>query len=435
MRKSGILLIIFTFIYCGAAALCLAADKDKEAPAPAAVSREGQALTLSNCYNLALKQSETIAINKEVIKEAEARFLQAFGTFLPHVSFSSTQNFADIGIATSPKNTHENKFVFSQTLFAGFKEFAAMTGSKLERNQRANELKRAQQLLFGDVADAFYLLIEEREDLKILQSVKTVLINRIKFLRQREQLGRSRRSEVVTTEAGLLNVEAQIESIKSQVEVARHLLEFLTGVKVDKVEDSGNPLPGIKPEIFYISKAALRPDVLAAELALEVSKKNITVAKSGLLPSVSAGVDLFTDRNTAPQNSKWDATLSVQIPIFEGTETYGAIKQANAQATESQLQLRRIGRLVLQDIRDSYTRCQQASAQTTALGRALRAAEMSYYLQNEDYRLNLVNNLDVLQSIQNLEESRRKFIQSLYETKRLYWHLKISAGDPLAKEQ
>ncbi len=119
------------------------------------------ALTLPECYQLALKRSETIAINQELIKETEGRFRQALSTALPHVSFESTDKRQD-GTGNSAftlRNVPERKFTFTQPLFSGFKEFAAMAGSRAEHRQRIDEKVRAEQLLFTDVSDAFYLLL------------------------------------------------------------------------------------------------------------------------------------------------------------------------------------------------------------------------------------------------------------------------------------
>jgi outer membrane protein TolC len=63
------------------------------------------------------------------------------------------------------------------------------------------------------------------------------------------------------------------------------------------------------------------------------------------------------------------------------------------------------------------------------LGKALESAELSYHLQNQDYKLNVVNNLDVLTSIQNLEDVRRSYIHTSYESKRFYWQLLAAAGE------
>ena len=54
---------------------------------------------------------------------------------------------------------------------------------------------------------------------------------------------------------------------------------------------------------------------------------------------------------------------------------------------------------------------------------------MNYALQSEDYRRNLVNNLDVLQAIQGLQETRRNYNQAYYANKRFYWQLLASTGE------
>ena len=49
--------------------------------------------------------------------------------------------------------------------------------------------------------------------------------------------------------------------------------------------------------------------------------------------------------------------------------------------------------------------------------------------KSSDYKLSLVNNLDVLAAINTLENTRRDFIHALYETKRLYWQLLVATGE------
>jgi len=47
----------------------------------------------------------------------------------------------------------------------------------------------------------------------------------------------------------------------------------------------------------------------------------------------------------------------------------------------------------------------------------------------EEYRRSLINNLEVLRSLSDLEDARREFVHSQYDTQRSYWNLKVSAGD------
>lgn len=367
-------------------------------------------------------------MDAEKIKQAEAHFLQALGTIMPQVSFSRVETRQHSQVSPSYNKTFEQKFIFTQALFSGFKEFAGIAAGKLEKKQRENEKIRAQQLLFVDVSDAFYLLLEEREDLKTLDAIKNAFINRIEELKNRVDLGKSRNSEVVSTETQLYSLEDVIESVKSQEQIARQLLEFLTGRPINEISESGAEL-SLRPESEYMVKAAARTDVQAANFAWQVDQKGISIARSGFLPSVNLESDYFSHRFSAPTDSRWKTLLTFDVPIFEGTTTYGQVKEAVSKARESELQFNLTARSALQDIHDSYVNAQTAYLRKGVLDKALRSAEKNYDLQLQDYKLSVVNNLDVLTAIQSLEDIRRNFNHVSYEGKRFYWQLQAAAGE------
>lgn len=426
--KPLIKILIFSFLfssiaYASAPNVPLGSKVFKASP-----KEESQSLTLEDCYRFALKQSEVIAINSELIKEAEAHFLQAFGTLMPQVSFSHTLTRQNSSTSTSLNRTYEQKFVFTQVLFSGFKEFAGIAGSHFEEKQREKEKLRAQQLLFVDVADAFYLLMESREDIKALRTVEKALLDRITELKSRVDIGKSRVSEVVSTETQLYNLQAEIESVKNQEVVARDLLEFLVGRPVDEIVESGINLT-LKPETEYLVKAAARADVQAADFAWKVDQKKVAIARSGFFPTVNLENDYYLHRTNAPADSKWEAFLTVNVPIFEGTTTYGFVKEAIAKAKESELSFKRLSRTAVQDIQDAYANVLADMSMLDIFGKALKSAERSFDLQTHDYQLNVVNNLDVLAAIQSLEDARRNFIHVSNESKRFYWHLMAATGE------
>ena len=63
-----------------------------------------------------------------------------------------------------------------------------------------------------------------------------------------------------------------------------------------------------------------------------------------------------------------------------------------------------------------------------ALELALKGTEENYRLQRDEYKRNLVSNLDVLEALESLIETRREASRLLYETKQNYWRLKIATG-------
>jgi outer membrane protein TolC len=206
-------------------------------------------------------------------------------------------------------------------------------------------------------------------------------------------------------------------------------LAFLIGQPVGQITDPTDTPDTLHDQVNYVAKSDLRPDVKAAEYAWGVAKKQVTVSRSDLFPTVSLEGNGFVHKNDAPNDQSWATVLKVDVPIFEGTTTYGNIKGSNAQARISELELQQTQRLAVQDIRDSYSRAHAAILRVLALDNALKAAEKNYSLQKKDYEYNLVNNLDVLSAIRSLGDTRRNFLQALYEKKRYYWQLRAAVGE------
>jgi outer membrane protein len=388
-------------------------------------------LTLSECYQLALAQSEIIAINEDLIKETEAHFLQALSTVVPHVSFISE----DVRRKESNSSTVENhrtsaqrKFNVTETLFSGFKAFNAIEGSKYERLQRTDEKIRAEQLLLVDVSNVFYLLIEVREDLSALKTIRDAYSSRIKELIARESIGRSRVSEVANAKTQLYGVQASIKQVKSQEVIVRQLLEFLVGQPVGEVIDTYKFPITLMNEDYYTAKALMRPDVKAAKSAWEVANETRKAVDSDFLPTVDVAANYYAERPDTYKGVDWDVTLNVKVPIFEGTEILGNSKAAALKADQSMELYKRAMRRAPYDIKESYVRLTTAMDVYDALMKAYNMAKHNYNFQRKDYERSLVSNLDVLTAIQTLQDAERSYIHALYEAKRQYWQLRVAVG-------
>ncbi len=125
----------------------------------------------------------------------------------------------------------------------------------------------------------------------------------------------------------------------------------------------------------------------------------------------------------------WDVTWKAEVPLFAGGENMGKLREAEALRNQEELRYRETRRKAVLDIKTAFLRWQNSLERYEAMRKALGAAEKNYQLQQEDYRLNLVNNLEVLQALEDAEEMRRGFIQVKNEVRRYYWQLKIALGE------
>lgn len=405
-------------------------------PAVGAAGAEAPAasLTLADCYRLAVKRSDTIAAQDELIRETEGRFLQSLSGILPHASFSMSEKQQDAA-GDSPfrlKEVPEYKFTFSQPLFAGFKEFAAMAGSRAERRQREQEVRSARLLLLVDVSDAFHLHLQSLEDLEALTATHAALEERIAVLTERQRLGRSRPSEAVSARAQLRRVEAELELIRGQTLATQRLLEFLTGLEpIGPLQDDQVDLPPLDEAASDPAKADARPDVRAAAEALAVAEQEVRVARADFLPTVDLDGNYYTKRVGNTDGVDWDATLTLDVPIFQGGQALGRTREAAARARTAALRLSETRRRAWLEIQDAAITYAAARKRAEAFERALAAADEDYRLQTAEYQHQLVSNLDVLRALQDLLDARRNAISARRDAKRRYWSLRAALGEPL----
>lgn len=411
MRK--IVFLIGVFFFAGVAAAQTVSD----------------GLTLKECYALALQRSESIAIQKEYIKETEGQMLQSLSTALPKIAFAYSETWQDQdGNRSIGGAVPEGKFTFSQPLFTGFKEFAAIKASRHVGRQRQQELKRAQELLFTDVADAFYLYLNYQQDLDVLENTQKILFERVGELKKREIIGKSRPSEVASAEAKLRRNEASVEVVRGQKEVAGQLVEFLVGRSFDRLVEENMALEDFQLQTLYL-KVDERADVMAARESFAAYKNNITAARAAFFPTVTLSGNSYTQRADSFEDNDWDVTLAVNVPLFNGLNDVGQVVQARAQANEADLRLSQVKRRALLEIRNAYSQWFSANLKLKAFDLAAQASEKNYQLQSEDFQKSLVSNLDVLQALEDFQSARRDFVAAKADAARSYWALKVSIGE------
>lgn len=418
-----------------ALALCLAAS---------GAGAENGVLTLRESFERALTRSETLAIDEQDIKIAEAHYLQALGTVLPHIEVRANELLQDtapvsggdtgVGQTFTRRSRPEVAVNLRQPLFQGMREFSALKASSAEKIRNTYQRDRARQILFGDVARAYYTVLELEGEQKIQQSLRATLRKRVEDLKNRINLGKSRESELLTTEAGLAQNEANLEGTNGLILSARDYLGFLVGEPVTARLVDEFAVPKIAGLETYLDQGNRRPDVNATKEQIRLSQGRLDYEKGGRYPTLDLEANYYPYRVGFLSDIDWDLNFALTIPIFKGGATRGLIREAAAGLKQSELSHEENRRKADVEIRQAYHELQSARLREAALRKAEKKYGADYSTQIEEYNLGLVNNLDVLQSLRNWQESRLETNRSHYETKLEYLGLLIATGDVPPKE-
>ncbi len=401
-----------------------------------AVQRE---LTLQDAFRKALKLSESVAITAEEMNQAQARFYHAFDYFLPKVSFQMTRFYQDVdndspgsgGFGNSQRpNTPEKKFVFSQPLFSGFKELASLQSTGADKKQQAYAWRRAKELLFVDVMEAYYTVLQTESDLQVLEFTQQLLAKRLSELEERVKNGRSRDSENKESFADLKLIESDLIGAKNQVRLARNLLEFYLGETLQGYLLKDDNEAEAEPDMTaLLEKAIARADVVSDEQGYIVAQKKVVAADADLYPKISLDGNYYTQRVGFQSGNDWDMTLTFDVPVFELGQTLGDIKEATSNREKARLKYQLTRRMSQLEIRDALEEWRSARASQEALGQADQASKENYEILTKEYRSNLVNNLDVLDSLRRYQDVQRRYHVARYAVKKDYWKLRAAAGD------
>jgi outer membrane protein len=399
-------------------------------------------LTLDEAYQAALKRSEELAMKQADIDMTWANFLEASSEALGDVSYqmsdfkqedqgdTSVSGDNATGSANRP-NTRESKFVISQPLFQGFKSVGALAGAGSLRKEREYTYARAQQLLFLDVADAFYTVLRYERDLEITEGTLKLLNDRVTDLTKREKIGRSRLSEVVTARSRMNTLKSTLARIRGNLMVQKRTLEFLTGKNLEhRALDKDASLPSLpNPLQDYLNLSNNRPDVEAARYALKKAKRNIVIAQSQVWPTVTLDHTQYDRREGFQAPIDWDLLFKVNIPLFQGGEALSKIKAALVDKKKSDLTLSQAERHSQTETKQAYDSLSARLDEYRALEDAVKSAEENYKVQKEDYALALVTNLDVLEALQNLNQTRLDYSEVYTELLKDYRRLQVASGD------
>jgi len=392
------------------------------------------ALTLDEYFAAALKRSEVVATQGELIRQAEEHYKQANSALRPTVNGVASYTRQDpipageLSTSTSPNRQSLARITATQPLFRGFREFAALRQTQALLGAQDQDYRNARTQLFMDVTQNFYTVLSIEQDLKNFGEEINQNIDREKELNGRVRIGRSRIGEVLFVQSTISTLRAQVEQLQAQLGTAREAFAFLSGLASTTLLRDTEDLPAnLEPLDDYLARLELRPDVSASRQRLSAAQENTKVARGAHLPSLDLNANRYLERTGNLRGSTWDVGIALTVPIYAGGLLQSKVSEAVSQRTQAELSASQVSRQAEQEIRSIYQSVVFDRSQLDALEKATESARKNYEAQRRDYRLGLVTNLDVLQALTAFQENQRALDRARYTSKLDYLKLQAAA--------
>ena len=387
---------------------------------------------LRRYYELAQKQSETLEMAKSRQKQAEERKDQALGTLFPNIN--ARYNYTEIDPPPAPRsaftriNQYSGLINVNQPIFRG----SAIAAYGYTKDDIRLQQRLAEQTglgLWQEVALAYYTAWMARNDLANISKLRDYSDERVRDLKERVRVGRSRRGELNQAEAQLMSVDAEVARATQVKAEAEERLAFLTGVPQSPgFETMPEPLLTTPPVQTYLEQAKNRPDLAAKRYEIEMSDELISGAKAGHMPSVDFNGNYYVERTGVLQDSNWDIGVAVNIPIFQGGTVQGLVRERVEKKRETILAYDRLKREIDRDIRILWHNSTALDKVVNDLRGSLDKAKATYEANKRDYNYGLVTNLDVLLTMNQYIETKRSFERALMEKELTGLQITVATG-------
>jgi outer membrane protein len=402
-------------------------------------------LDLQTSFELAVLHSETLGMKEEDVRIAQARYWQAVGAALPKVHLLATQRWqnqsssggsslsSSSGLNTDNNNSggtdrFESRIQIRQPIFSGFRDIHTASAQKAEIDARKHDKERAFQLLYLDVADVFYQILLYEDDLKILKELEKTTKDRVADLERRVELGKSRSGDFLSSKSQLGALGVTIAQVNGLLQSTKELFAFLTGVPASQIRlKSSLKLPSVESLEAYLKETGERPDVLAAISEERAARKRLSAAKGEHWPTISAEGNYYLKENPA-SNREWNILLSADLPLFEGGIIEARIREHRALVRSSELNLDQLRRTADMEVRRAYSDFLSSAAQLAHLSETVNVTAANYKIQSEDFRLGVTSNLQVLDALNTLLETRRQKLSTEIDAHVNLIRLFVAAG-------
>ena len=282
-------------------------------------------------------------------------------------------------------------------------------------------------LLSGTVVDLWFTIQEQAQLLGVLREQIASSTNQLEVIEHRYGQGVGSALQVLQQRLQLAQVESQVPSVVSALEVTRNRLSVVLGrapqFSIDVTPESVLPALPAFPEL-PAPRALLetRPDLRAAYKRLAASDLEVAAAIADMLPTVRISLD--ASFNSPSLSSLFDDTLasmggSLLQPVFDGDRRGAEVERRKAQMMERMDAFSEKFLIALREIKDAIDQelnqielLEDVRAQISIASSTLAEARFSYANGQNEY-LDVITALQSLQRVQRQEVTVRKQLLSI----------------------
>lgn len=396
--------------------------------------------TLEECVNYALENNVSIQQSLLDWESSKIDKLEAIGNFLPNLNASSSYNI-NTGANINPTTNQFENSTFksfsanansSMNLFSGFANWKTLQRSKLNALATQYRLDKMKDDIALNVANSYLQILLQKEQIKVLKNQLEVSLENKTRTSDLIEAGQIPAGDIFEIEATIASQEQQLITAQNNELFAKlglaQLLLIEDYANFDIVDETFTPelsqVYAQTPEAIFEASKGIVKDIKVAQFNYDLSKKDLSIARSAYFPRLSG----FVGYNTRWSESQiltfneqlylLDGTaigLQLQVPIFNGFSTRASVKRAKINLKRNEFLVKQSELDLERNVFQAYNDAINAQKTYLAAQKTVDARKQSFEFSKERFDVGLMNSFDYMQAKNNFENAEADLIRAKYD--------------------
>ena len=396
--------------------------------------------TLPKCIDYAMQKN--ISIQQKALTNETNRINadQAKAMRIPSLSAAVSQNFQwnrDFNNVNSTYGSYSGSdgtnysINSSVRLFNGFKTTNDIKQAELSYQAGNYDVETFKEAISLNVLDAYLQVLYSEEQVKNSEKQVESTTQQLSLSEERLKLGSISRADYLQVNSQLATEKLTLANAQNQLAVNRVSLMQLMELPVSGLFAIEHPSMEISQafkaeynaDSVYTQALEIKPQIKGAELNKQIADVNVSVAKSGYLPTLTLNGTLSTGYLSG-MGMNYDyqvknklnpsVGLTLSIPIFQNRQVHSSVAIAKIGTTKASLNEFDVKNQLRKSIEQACVNLKSAYVKYQASLEKFNSVQESYNVAQEKFSLGSLSSVDFLIQKTNLITAESDLLQSKY---------------------
>jgi outer membrane protein len=406
------------------------------------VSAPARSETLQDALAHAYAYNTDLVSARAHLRGVDEQVPQALAGWRPTLTLNSSGGYQSFNTGTgqfapSPVGYEQSNYggnlQLKQPLYSGGGTIAGVAQAEANVRAARADLLGTEQTVLLSAATAYDDVLRARALLSLDREIEILLRRQLRETTMRMQAGQLTQTDIDQTASRVAS--ATSTRMGAEGDLAAANARFVAAVgRPPGAELSPHGLPpGLpKDSVDAVRLAEINsPTVIASMFRMDAARHAIAVAQAALLPTVSvtasAGVDQGQSFPTVATRQA-SVTVNLTVPIYQGGAVGSKIRQAKANANESEVQTQTSRRDARRDAESNYATWRAAMDRWDQEKLQVRLADAAYDGVRREAAVGAKSTFELLGQLQEAFNARSSEVQARYDISNNAYQLLVSVG-------